>query len=48
MIETNKVDLRGGFEIKFVEYDCSLDLPGYSVETVSGVDGFVHLVKMSG
>jgi hypothetical protein len=30
MIETGKVDLSGGFEITFVDYDCSMDLPGYS------------------
>jgi hypothetical protein len=47
MIETSKIDLSEGFEIKFVEYDCSVDLPGYSVETVSDVDDLVHLVKMS-
>jgi hypothetical protein len=47
MIETGKVDLRGGFEIKFVEYYCTPDLPGYCVETVSGVYDLVHLVKMS-
>jgi hypothetical protein len=47
MIETDKVDLGGGFEIKFVDYDCAPDFPGYSVETVSGVDDLVHLVKMS-
>jgi hypothetical protein len=47
MIETGKVDLRGGFEINFVEYDCAPDLPEYSVETVSGVDDLIHLVKMS-
>jgi hypothetical protein len=34
MIETGKIDLNGGFEIKFVDYDCSVDLPGYTVETL--------------
>jgi hypothetical protein len=29
MPETDKVDLRPDFEIKFVEYDCSADLSGY-------------------
>jgi hypothetical protein len=38
MIETEKVDLSGGFTIKFVEYDCTLDLAGYCVEKVSAVD----------
>jgi hypothetical protein len=47
MIETDKVDLKEGFEIKFVEYDCSPDLPGYSVQTVSDFDDLVHLMKMS-
>jgi hypothetical protein len=47
MIETDTVDLRPGFEIKFFEYDCSPDLPGSSIQTISGVDELVHLVKMS-
>jgi hypothetical protein len=47
MIETNKVDLSEGFEIKFVDYDCSPNLPGYYVETVSCVDDLVHFAKMS-
>jgi hypothetical protein len=45
MIETDNVDLREGFEIKFAEYDCSSNLPGYSVQTISGVKDFVHLVS---
>jgi hypothetical protein len=28
LIERNKVDLSQGFEIKFVDYDCLVDLPG--------------------
>jgi hypothetical protein len=47
MIETDKVDLSEGFEIKFIDYDCALDFPGYSVEPVSGVDDLVHLVEIS-
>jgi hypothetical protein len=47
MIVTDRVDLREIFDIGFVEYNCSVDLPGYSVETVSGGDDLVHLVKMS-
>jgi hypothetical protein len=47
MIETDNVDLNGGFEIKFGEYDGTPDLPGYSVETVSGVNDLVHFAKMS-
>jgi hypothetical protein len=47
MIERHKVDLSEGFEIKFVDYDCRVALPGYCVETVSGADDLGHLVKIS-
>jgi hypothetical protein len=37
MIKTNKLDLSQDFEIKFVERDCVLDFPLYTVEP--GRDG---------
>jgi hypothetical protein len=47
MIVTGKVDLSEGFEIKFVDCDCALDFPGYSVQSDSGSDDLFHLVKKS-
>jgi hypothetical protein len=46
MIETNKIDLRPGFEIKCVDHDCSPDRPGFSVQTVSRVDDLMHLLGL--
>jgi hypothetical protein len=45
MIETDKVDLSQGFGIKFVESDCPLDFPGYSVQAIPDVSDCVRLVK---
>jgi hypothetical protein len=47
MIETSKIDLSNDFDIKFVECDCELNFPGYSVETVDGGNGAIRLVKTS-
>jgi hypothetical protein len=47
MIETDKVDLQGDWKIKVVDCDCALEFPGYSVETVQGVDDSFHLVKIT-
>jgi hypothetical protein len=46
MIEANKVDLGGGFGIRFAKRDCALDFRGYSLETVESVDNLFHLVKI--
>jgi hypothetical protein len=46
MIETDKVDLGGNFCIRFAKRDCALDFPGYSLQTVEGLDNLFHLVKM--
>jgi hypothetical protein len=45
MIESDKVDLIEGVEIKFVECDCPLAFPGYSVETVGDDTGAIRLRK---
>jgi hypothetical protein len=47
MIETGKVNLRPDFHIKFVECDCALDFPGYSVQPVQDASDVFHLVKNS-
>jgi hypothetical protein len=46
MIETDKVDLGGNLGIRFAKRDCALDFPGYSLQTVEGVDNCFHLVKI--
>jgi hypothetical protein len=46
MIETDNADLSVDFEIKFVECDCDLDFPGYSVQTVQDSDDVIRLVKV--
>jgi hypothetical protein len=43
MIETEKIDWSERFEIKFVEYDCGLDFPGYSIQTVHGANDLFRL-----
>jgi hypothetical protein len=45
MIERGKVDLQQEFEIQFVECDCQLDFPGYSLETVRGTHDVFHIVE---
>jgi hypothetical protein len=48
MIESDKVDLSSYFEVKFIERDCALDFPGYSVESVrTGANDLFRLVKIS-
>jgi hypothetical protein len=46
MLEANKVDLSEYFEIKFVECDCALDFPGYSVQTVQDSNDVIRVVKV--
>jgi hypothetical protein len=38
MIETYKIDLSGDSEIQFVDRDCALEFPGYSVQTIHSVN----------
>jgi hypothetical protein len=45
MIETDKVDLRGHFDIDVVDCDCELDFPGSSVVIGPGIDHYVYLIK---
>jgi hypothetical protein len=46
MMETSKVALSESHEIRFVECDCALDFPGYSVQTVHGANDVFRLVKI--
>jgi hypothetical protein len=45
MIEQERVDLEGHFDIVLVDWDGVLSFPGYSVCTIPGVDDSVRLVK---
>jgi hypothetical protein len=45
MIANGRVDLREGCEIQFVECDCPLDFPGYSVQPVQDASDVFNLVK---
>jgi hypothetical protein len=45
MIEADKVDLRLIFEIQISQSDCTLDFPGYSVDTARS-DSDILLVKL--
>jgi hypothetical protein len=43
MMETDKVDLSGGFEIRFVDCDCPLEFPGFSVETIDDTNDLMAI-----
>jgi hypothetical protein len=47
MIEAAKFNLSEGLAIKFVDCDCPLDFPGYSIQPVNGAHDEVRLVKIS-
>jgi hypothetical protein len=47
MIETDKADLREGVEVKFIDGDCGLNFPGYSLQPVHGVNDVLHIMKTS-
>jgi hypothetical protein len=45
MIEAANIDLNHNLAIKFIDCDCALDFPGYSVEPVLGSDDVFHLAR---
>jgi hypothetical protein len=47
MIASDKVDLIRHFEVKFIDLDCTLEFPGYSVESVHGFNDLFRLMKIS-
>jgi hypothetical protein len=46
MIESEKVDLEGGFEISVSHWDGEMSFPGYSVSVIPGRDNLIRLVKV--
>jgi hypothetical protein len=45
MIEMWKVNLPPDIEIQFINCDCALDFPGYSLEAVQLARDVFHLVR---